>query len=319
MRITSSLSVMVSVALGEYVGRGEGCPLARYNQSALSEQLRLWVRYFGIRKSENVRELQEHIQTHMRAGAARNALDCALWDIRAKMEHTSAGALLGCTSVRPLIIPTTISLDTPERMADAARGAQGTLLKLKLGADGDGDRLRAVRAARSDAEIIVDVNEGWDATMLRACVPVCEAVGVTCIEQPVREGCDTLLRSVSTHIPYCADESFRTTRDFERIAPWYQAVNIKLDKTGGLTEALRCMDEAHARGMRVMVGCMLGSSLSLAPAFYLAQTAHYADLDSARLLVADGEHGMQYSGEVLSPPSPLLWGSCGILAGTVYS
>ena len=245
----------------------------------------------------------------MPPGAARNALDAAFWDLDAKRADRRVAELAGIGVLRPVVTAYTLSLDTPENMAAAAKVQRDRpLLKLKLTGDGDVERVRAVRRAAPASRLIVDANEGWSERHLTEVMPVLAEFGVELIEQPLPAGADDALAHVPHPIPVCADESCHTRADLDRLAGKYDAVNIKLDKSGGLTEALALAAEARRRGFSVMVGCMIGTSLSMAPAMLVAQQATIVDLDAPLLLASDRAHGLRYDGSTLYPPEAALWG-----------
>lgn len=251
---------------------------------------------------------RQEVQGLMPPGAARNALDCALWDLEARQAGVPVWALAGLARPEPVRTAYTISLDTPDAMADAAQRARArgfTLLKCKLSGEADLARIAAVRSGAPDAEIIVDANESWSERDLSTQIASLAASGVALIEQPLPAGGDGALAGLTPPLPICADESCQSVADLDRLAG-YQAINIKLDKAGGLTEALAMAREARSRGLRIMVGCMLGTSLGIAPAFLLAQLADWVDLDGALLLAQDrdGALGME---DGLLHPGPL-WG-----------
>ena len=249
------------------------------------------------------------LQTAMPPGAARNALDCALLDLEAKAAGRRVWELLGRTAPRPLTTAYTISLGTPEAMAQAAaRAAERPLLKVKLGGDGDGARIRAVRAAAPDAELIVDANEAWRDETLESHLAACAEAGVTLVEQPLPADQDALLGRIRRPIAVCADESVHARDGLAALRDRYDAVNIKLDKTGGLTEALALADTAQALGFDLMVGCMVATSLAMAPALVVAQQARVVDLDGPLLLARDRDGGLRYDGSTVYPPEALLWG-----------
>lgn len=246
----------------------------------------------------------------MPPGAARNALDCALWDFEAKERGISVATLAGIANPRPLQTAYTISLGTEQEMHAAARAnAFRPVLKVKLGGAGDPQRVRAVRAAAPHALLIVDANEAWRAEVLEENVAACVGVGVRLIEQPLPATDDECLASFHSPIPICADESLHTRAELGRLKGLYAAVNVKLDKTGGLTEALALVRQARAEGFRVMVGCMVASSLSMAPAVIAAQGADFVDLDGPLLLAADRESPIIYADGTVGLPSPALWGA----------
>ena len=243
------------------------------------------------------------------AGAARNALDCALWDLEAKRAGRSAASLAGLPPLRPVLTAFTLSLGTPEAMAEAARRAHGyPLLKLKLGGAGDVERLRAVRAAVPRARLIADANEAWQPHETDSLLAEAAAAGVELVEQPLPAGDDDLLARLARPIPVCADESVHDRASLDALADRYDAVNIKLDKTGGLTEALLVAERARALGLKVMVGSMVATSLAMAPALLLAQGADFVDLDGPLLLAADRAPGLAYDSGMVFPPDPALWG-----------
>jgi L-Ala-D/L-Glu epimerase len=248
------------------------------------------------------------LQRLMPAGAARNGIDCALWDLAAKRSSQPAHALAGLPPLRPLKTVYTISLGGPDAMAQAARQAARSLLKIKLGGAGDPDRIRAIRHAVPDAELIVDANEGWSRQNLAENLTACADAGVTLVEQPLPAADDAALAEVAHPIPVCADESVHDRATLTRLKGKYEAVNIKLDKAGGLTEALALADQASRLGFTVMVGCMVSTSLAIAPATLVAQRARVVDLDGPLLLAADRPDGLRYEGSTLYPPSPALWG-----------
>jgi L-alanine-DL-glutamate epimerase-like enolase superfamily enzyme len=245
----------------------------------------------------------------MPPGAARNALDCALWDYEAKAANIRATELVGLDALKPVLTAYTLSLASPQVMAAKAAGAPDyRLLKLKLGGEGDAERLRAIRAARPDARLIVDANEAWRPEKVVALLDVCAGVGVELVEQPLPAGNDSILGEILHPVPVCADESAHPGADLSSLSGRYDAVNIKLDKTGGLTEALIAVDEARQLGLRIMVGCMVSTSLAMAPALLVAQQADWVDLDGPLLLKTDRKPGLQYFGSFILPPPPALWG-----------
>jgi L-Ala-D/L-Glu epimerase len=293
--------VVATITDGQHIGRGEATPYARYGETIESVVAAI--------ESQRARLDRLALQTTMLAGAARNALDCALWDLAAKRSRRTVAALAGLPEPQALLTAYTLSLAPPDVMAAKARAhADKPLLKLKLGGPDDVARLQAVRNARPDARIIVDANEGWTADVLPRMLKAAALHGVELIEQPVAAGQDALLADVERHVPLCADESLHTRDSLAAIAGLYDAVNIKLDKTGGLTEALAVRDAARALGLRIMVGCMLASSLAMAPAVLVAQGADWCDFDGPLLLAADRTPGIVYQGARLVPPPASLWG-----------
>ena len=252
---------------------------------------------------------RQALQHAMPAGAARNALDCALWDFEAKASNKPVHGLAGVPEPRPLVTAYTISLGTPETMGDAAQKASARkLLKVKLGGEDDPERLHAVRAAAPNSELIVDANEAWRPDNLVANLAACAAAGVSLVEQPLPATNDAALASIARPIPVCADESVHDRASLASLVGKYDAVNIKLDKTGGLTEALAMAAEAERLGFGIMAGCMVATSLSMAPAMLVAQRARVVDLDGPLLLARDREHRLRYEGSLVYPATSALWG-----------
>ena len=289
------------------VGRGECVPYARYGESldgvvAAIESLRPALAD-GLGREE--------LQRALPPGAARNALDCALWDLEAKRSGVPVWQLAGLDEPRPVTSAYTLSLESPERMREAARRhAARPLLKIKLGGEGATDvaRLEAVREGAPEARLIVDANEGWrDSDYERLAAPM-SALGVVLVEQPLAAGEDAALGTLKRALPVCADESCHDRDSLAALAGRYDLVNVKLDKSGGLTEALALVAAARSAGFGVMVGCMVGSSLAMAPAVLLAQGADFVDLDGPLLLAADREPPLTYRGSEVSPAEAALWG-----------
>jgi len=252
---------------------------------------------------------REELQSTMPPGAARNAVDCALWDLEAKSGGKGVFELAGITSPHPLTTAYTLSLDSPEAMAKAAREATDKpLLKLKLGGIGDFDRLEAIRAAVPEKRLIVDANEGWSGEQLKPYIDACIRARVELIEQPLPADRDNDLLKLAHTPVICADESVHGLDTLDQLAGKYQAINIKLDKTGGLTEALKVAEKAREMGLEIMVGCMLATSLGMAPAMVVAQYAQVVDLDGPLLLDKDREHALHYQGSLMHLPAPALWG-----------
>jgi L-alanine-DL-glutamate epimerase-like enolase superfamily enzyme len=302
---TTAEVVVAEVFDGEFRGRGECVPYPRYGESVGSVVEALEAMRGAVFSGLDRKELQQA----MPPGAARNALDCAFWHLDAQRDDRRVADLAGIGTLRPVVTAYTLSLDTPERMGEAAMAQrQRPLLKLKLTGDGDLERVRAVRRAAPAARLIVDANEGWSERHLSEMMPALAEYGVELIEQPLPADSDAALAGVPRPIPICADESCHTRADLDRLVGRYDAVNIKLDKTGGLTEALLLAEAAAARGFKVMVGCMIGTSLALAPAMLVAQFATIVDLDAPLLLASDRAHGLRYDGSTLYPPEPALWG-----------
>ena len=290
---TAAEVIVVEVQDGPHIGRGEAVPYARYGETV----------------PQCLAALHAMVDFASLPRAAQNAIDCARWDLAAKKSATPAFKSAGLIQLKPIITAYTLSLDTPDAMAEAARNAAHLpLLKLKLGRDGDEDRLAKIRAAVPDARLIVDANEGWSETNLSAMLKACLRYGVELVEQPLPQGQDEILSSFKHEIIICADESAHDTASLAALRGKYDAVNIKLDKTGGLTEALRMSAAAKADGFKVMVGCMLAGSLAMAPAFIVAQTADYVDLDGPLLLAKDRTPSISYLNGVMQPPPSALWG-----------
>ena len=302
---TEAEVVVAEVFDGEFRGRGECVPYPRYGESADSVVAALEAMKGAVFSGLDRHELQRA----MPPGAARNALDCAFWHLDAQRDDRRVADMAGIGPLKPVVTAYTLSLDTPERMGEAA-AAQRTrpLLKLKLTGDGDIDRVRAVRQAAPAARLIVDANEGWSERHLVEVMPALAGFGVELIEQPLPAAADDALSGVPHPIAVCADESCHTAADLDRLAGKYEAVNIKLDKAGGLTEALALAEAAAVRGFKIMVGCMIGTSLAMAPAMLLAQRAQYVDLDAPLLLASDRVPGLRYDGSTVYPPEPALWG-----------
>lgn len=245
----------------------------------------------------------------MRPGAARNAVDCALWDLEAKTTGMPAHRRACRLPPRPVETAYTVSLGHPEDMADRARAAaHRRVIKVKVGGKDDIKRLHAVAAAAPNSHFILDANEGWTEDNIRENMLAAAHYRVVLVEQPLPAGQDALLRDIPHPVPVCADESVHTIADLEALTGLYDAINVKLDKTGGLTAALQLRDAAHAMGFAVMVGCMVGTSLAMAPAVLLAQEAEFVDLDGPLLLARDRNHALRYSGSIISPPEASLWG-----------
>jgi len=302
---TEAVVVVAELSDGTHRGRGESVPYARYGETpdgivATIESLRPALR----RGLDRVA-----LQSALPAGAARNALDCAYWDVNARLAGRRAYELAGIGTPKALTTAYTISLASPPDMAAAAeRAAWRPLLKVKLGGDGDDERIEAVRRAAPRAEIIVDANEGWTADNFEENLAACADAGVTLIEQPLAEGHDEPLSRIKRPIPVCADESVHDRASLDALAGKYDAVNIKLDKAGGLTEALALAAEAERRGLTIMVGCMVATSLAMAPAVLVAQRARIVDLDGPLLLARDRPDGLRYDGSLVYPPESALWG-----------
>ena len=302
---TEAEVVVVTIREGGHLGRGESVPYARYGETIdgtvasierMEDALANGLDREGLRKTTP-------------AGAARNAIDCALFDLEAKTSGRTAAEIAGLPPLRPVETAYTLSLDTPETMATAAKAAAGRpLLKVKLGGQGDEVRIAAVRSAAPDARLIVDANEAWSEADLESNMAACGAAGVELIEQPLPARADKALSAIRRVIPVCADESLHTAADLPALLGRYDAVNVKLDKTGGLTAGLAVLAEARRLGFRVMAGCMVGTSLAMAPAILIAQSADFVDLDGPLLLARDRDPGLRYEGSIVHPPPRALWG-----------
>ncbi|HTZ77965.1 MAG TPA: N-acetyl-D-Glu racemase DgcA [Stellaceae bacterium] len=302
---TSAEVVVAELSEGPIKSRGEGVPYSRYGETVDGVVAALEGMAEAIADGLD----RQALQAAMPPGAARNALDCALWDFEAKQTGKSVSRLAKIEPPHSLTTAYTLSLDTPEAMGRAAaEHAQRPLLKLKLTGEGDLERVSAVRQAAPGSRLIVDANEGWSAEHLLRYAPALAELGVALIEQPLPAGKDDALAGIAHPVPVCADESCHTSADLDQLQGKYEFVNIKLDKTGGLTEALALAQAARARGFRIMVGCMVGTSLAMAPAIFVAQDAEFVDLDAPLLLARDRQPGLRYDGSVVFPPKPTLWG-----------
>ncbi|TAK48871.1 MAG: dipeptide epimerase [Xanthobacteraceae bacterium] len=302
---TEAVVVVAELRQGPHAGRGECVPYARYGETPEAARDALMAMAGAVRDGLDRTTLQQV----MPPGAARNALDCALWDLAAKAAGRPAWRLAGLAPPRPLTTAYTISLGSPEAMASAAATASSRpLLKVKLGGDGDATRIASVRAAAPRAELIADANESWSDANLAGNLEACRQAGVTLIEQPLPANRDAALAAIPHPIAICADESVHDRASLAALRGRYDAVNIKLDKTGGLTEALAMAGEAERLGFGLMVGCMVGTSLAMAPALLVAQRARVVDLDGPLLLARDRDHGLRYDTSTVHPPDPALWG-----------
>jgi len=302
---TEAEVVVAEVSDGVYRGRGECVPYGRYDETVNGVSAAIAALAPQVARGLDRAELQSLLP----AGAARNALDCALWDLAAKRAGRPVHELAGVAPPVARVTAYTVSLASPNVMAEAAaRAARRPLLKLKLGQPGDPDRIRAVRAAAPAAELIVDANEGWTAANLAANLAACAAAGVTLVEQPLPAADDDALARVPRPMPVAADESVHDRASLARLVGKYDAVNVKLDKTGGLTEALALVEEAQRIGLMLMVGCMISTSLAIAPALLVAARARVVDLDGALLLARDRPHGLRYDESRIHPASRELWG-----------
>ena len=302
---TEAKVVIAELSEDKFRGRGECVPYARYGESvdAVAATLENLAQKVAAGLSH------KDVQSALPAGAARNALDCAFWDLEAKRTGTPVYKLAGLAAPGPVTTAFTISLGSPEGMAKAAKNASARpLLKIKLGGEGDADRIAAIRKAVPQTELIVDANEGWTSDNLAANLDACARAGVTLVEQPLHADADAALADIPRAVPVCADESAHDTASLKALLGKYDAVNIKLDKTGGLTEALAMTYEAQRLGLMTMTGCMVATSLSMAPAILIAQSARFVDLDGPLLLAKDRDNALRYEGSRVYPPTKELWG-----------
>lgn len=302
---TEAEVVVATLESGGRLGRGECVPYRRYGESI--DTVRADIERLAPALEAGLD--RSALQGLLPPGAARNAVDCALWDLEAKLAGKPAHELAGLPAPAPVLTAYTLSLDTPAAMAAAARAAAKPLLKLKLGGDAlDLERVSAVHGAAPEARLIVDANEAWTASDVLPLAQALAPLGVALIEQPLPAGADDALFGIASPVPLCADESCHTAADLPRLVGRYSHVNVKLDKAGGLTEAIRLADAAAASGMGLMIGCMVGTSLAMAPALLLAGRAEFVDLDGPLLLARDREPALGFEGAVISPPLPELWG-----------
>ena len=315
---TTADVVVVELSRDGCVGRGECVPYPRYNESvagtidaleSLRPQVEAELDGSTERSRRSLAEVRTALQRALPPGAARNALDCALWDLEAKLSGRPVYELAGLAAPRPIATAYTLSLDDPEVMGRAAAQHAGRpLLKIKLAGRDDLDRVAAIRANAPASTLIVDANEGWSADQVEPLSAELARLGVALIEQPLPAAQDALLAEFEHPVPFCADESCHTAADLAELAARYECVNLKLDKTGGFSEGLRLAAEARTCGLDLMVGCMIATSLAMAPAVLLAQQARFVDLDGPLLLQKDRERGLHYEGSLLHPPHPQLWG-----------
>lgn len=302
---TAADVVTVTIAQGEVAGRGEGVPYPRYGESiesALDE-------IEAARAAIEAGATRDELLTTMRPGAARNAVDCALWDLEARLSGCSVAEMIGNPQPEMLASALTIGIDQPGAMGAAAREIAGApLIKVKVNTDAPDAQLAAVRAAAPDARLIVDPNESWDEALVRAIQPLLVELRVDLLEQPVPAEDDGWLEGFTPEIPICADESAHVAGDIDHLTRRYQVVNVKLDKTGGLTAALLLAQAARSRGLGLMTGCMVSSSLSIAPALHIARMSDFVDLDGPIWLREDRPGGVRDRGGHLVPPEPGFWG-----------
>ena len=302
---TEAAVVVAKLSDGRFSGRGECVPYARYGESVEAVAAAIEAMQGDLRNGMD----RVALQSAMKPGAARNALDCAFWDLEAKRAGKRVYELAGLAPPHQLLTAFTISLGEPDVMAQAAARAAGRkLLKIKLGAPGDPARIAAVREAAPNATLIVDANEGWTTDSLAGNISACARANVALIEQPLPADADGALADIKRAVPICADESAHDRASLAALVNKYDAVNVKLDKTGGLTEALAMADEARKLKLDIMAGCMVATSLAMAPAVLLAQRARYVDLDGPLLLARDREDGLRYEGSLVHPPDAVLWG-----------
>lgn len=302
---TEAVVVTVTLREGDSVGRGECVPYARYHESVESVVAALE----RVRGALEAGASRDALGQLLPSGAARNAADCALWDLEAKRSGVPAFRRAGLAEMRPLVTAYTISVGTPAEMREAAaKAAERPLLKVKLAGAGDIERIAAVREGAPGAELIVDANEAWSEADLEANLAACARAGVRLVEQPLPAGSDDALARIARPVPVCADESLHDRAGLAALLGRYDAVNVKLDKTGGLTEALALAAAARSAGFAIMAGCMVGSSLAMAPALLIAQQADFVDLDGPLLLAKDRAPGLRYEGSVVYPAKGELWG-----------
>lgn len=301
---TEAVTIVATIADQGMRGRGEAVPYARYGESVESV----------VAQIEKLRDAIEQglepagLQAMLPPGAARNALDCALWDLAAKRAGVRVHELIGVPAPVPVLTAFTISVGTPAEMAAAAKTCGRPLLKIKLAGKGDPDRIAAVRDAVPEATLIVDANEAWRPDDLDPYFAACAKAGVQLIEQPLPAQRDAALARVRRIVPVCADESVHDRSGLAALRDRYDVINVKLDKTGGLSEALALVGEAKAQGFDIFIGCMVASSLAMAPALLLAHAARYVDLDGPLLLARDRDDGLTYDGSIVHPPTTDLWG-----------
>ncbi|MGO4387056.1 N-acetyl-D-Glu racemase DgcA [Microvirga sp. 2YAF29] len=303
---TEAVVVTATITEGAALGHGECVPYPRYGETVEGVAAAIE----AIRPQIEAGLTREALQSLMPPGAARNAVDCALWDLDAKRSGIRAHVTAGLTRWLPVTTAYTISLDTPEAMAEAAaKAAVRPILKVKFGGpEGDLERIRAVRKAVPDATLIADANEGWTEENIEAHLAACAEADYALVEQPLPAKADGYLSRIERPVPIMADESVHDRPSLQRLVGLYDVVNIKLDKTGGLTEALELADAAEALGFSLMIGCMVGTSLAMGPAMVLAPRCRFVDLDGPLLLARDREPGLTYEGSLVYPPEPALWG-----------
>ena len=302
---TEAEVVVAEIAEDGIAGRGECVPYARYDETVDGVAAAIQQQAEAVAGGLD----RERLRQALPPGAARNALDCALWDLEAKQATKPAWQLAGLGAPQPLVTAYTLSLAGPDAMGAAARANRNRpLLKIKLGGAGDIDRVAAVREEAPQARLIVDANEAWTPDLLPEYLPAMARLGVALVEQPLPAGRDEALAGIAHPVPVCADESCHTSADVAALVGRYDVVNVKLDKTGGLTEAIRLIENARRARLGVMIGCMVGTSLAMAPAVLLGNGAAFVDLDGPLLLAEDRPHGLRYADGLVFPPTPALWG-----------
>jgi L-Ala-D/L-Glu epimerase len=302
---TEIIVVTAEIQEGSMMGRGECRPYARYGETPESVMAAIE----AIRQDLQEGLERDQLGNYLAPGAARNAVDCALWDLAAKRAGQPVWKLAGLPPPQPLITAYTLSVDSPENLAAIAESQKWRpLLKLKLAGQDDLQCVAAVRAYAPAARLIIDANEAWSQRDYEDLTPELARLGVEMLEQPFPAGADACLATLPKLLPVCADESCHDSQSLDRLMGLYDIVNIKLDKTGGLTEALQMKALARQHGFEVMVGCMVGTSLAMAPAFFLAQDCHYVDLDGPLLLAKDRQPGLHFAGSQIFPPDGALWG-----------
>ena len=302
---TTAEVVVVTLEDSTFMGRGECVPYPRYNETVEGVVASLQ----SASKKIEAGFTHTDVANLVNSRAARNALDCALWDLESKRAAKPVWQLAKLHEPHPMVTAFTLSLDTPEAMAKAAEAASDRpLLKLKLGSEGDVERLRLIRRAAPTSRLIIDANEGWTPAQLPGLFKACADVGVELIEQPLPASDDEALRHIEHIVTICADESAHDREHLHELTGKYDAINIKLDKTGGLTEALALAHAATEMNFKIMVGCMLATSLAMAPAMLVAQFAQVIDLDGPLLLASDRNPGITFDGSLMYPPLPELWG-----------
>lgn len=303
---TEAEVIVCKITDGKHSGQGECVPYARYGETL--EAVKQNIERFAPQLASGEMTHLDILQS-LQPGAARNALDCAIWDYYAKSTGKTICETVGLQPPTPQTTAYTISLGTPEQMSlKTAEASRYSLLKIKLGGEGDDVRMRAVREAAPNTRLIADANEAWTSEKLEYLLTVASEEKFELVEQPLPEGQDELLKEINRPVPVCADESCHAAKQLSKISGCYDAINIKLDKTGGLSEAITLARQAEAKGLKIMLGCMVGTSLAMAPALYLSQYADWIDLDGPLLLQKDRTPGLIYDKSIVSPPTAELWG-----------